>query len=81
MRASYLVQRQYGLPCPRAAAQLAELDLVLPELASAYADRSWVRPGMTCRRSGVRAFADIGWTWAGTWRRSQDFMHFSMTGD
>jgi hypothetical protein len=57
-------------------------DLVLPELASAYLDRSWVRPGMI--RPGdvvTTAFAAIGWTWGGTWRSPRDLMHFSATGD
>lgn len=56
-------------------------DLVLPELASAYLDRSWARPGML--RSGdaaVRAFTAIGWTWGGTWSSPRDYMHFSATG-
>jgi hypothetical protein len=56
-------------------------DLVLPELASAYLDRGWARPGMI--RAGdvvTRAFADIGWTWGGTWRSPSDLMHFSATG-
>ena len=57
-------------------------DLVLPELASSYLDRGWVRPGMI--RPGdvvTRAFAAIGWTWGGTWRSPTDLMHFSATGD
>jgi hypothetical protein len=57
-------------------------DLVLPELASAYVDRSWVRPGMLLPRSAaVRAFTDAGWTWGGTFRRPKDYQHFSLTGD
>ena len=37
-------------------------DVVLPELASAYLDRSWVRPGMvTSGGPVVRAFAAVGW--------------------
>ena len=41
-------------------------DLVLPELASAYLDRSWHRPGMVLRGGVVtRAFAAAGWTWGG----------------
>ena len=41
-------------------------DLVLPELASAYLDRSWHRPGMVLRGGVVtRAFAAVGWTWGG----------------
>jgi hypothetical protein len=61
---------------------LVRRDLVVPELAGAYADRDRVLPGM--HRPGgpaVRAFADIGWTWGGTWRSSKDYMHFSATGD
>jgi len=54
---------------------------VLPELASAYTDRSWVRPGMFLRgSSAVRAFTSAGWTWGGTFRSLKDYMHFSQTG-
>jgi D-alanyl-D-alanine carboxypeptidase len=56
-------------------------DLVLPELAGAYLDRDRRRPGMV--RPGdvvTTAFADLGWTWGGTWRSPQDFMHFTATG-
>jgi hypothetical protein len=56
--------------------------LVLPELASAYLDRGWVRPGMI--RPGdvvTRAFAAIGWTWGGSWDSPRDLMHFSATGN
>jgi D-alanyl-D-alanine carboxypeptidase len=56
-------------------------DLVLPELASAYLDRGWHRPGMvTPDGVVVRAFAEIGWTWGGTFRSVTDMMHFSATG-
>ena len=56
-------------------------DLVLPELASAYADRTWVRAGMfLAGSSAVRALTDIGWTWGGTYRNSKDYMHFSLSG-
>jgi hypothetical protein len=56
-------------------------DLVLPELAGAYLDRTRVRPGMI-RPGGIvtAAFADIGWTWGGSWRSPTDYMHFSATG-
>jgi hypothetical protein len=57
-------------------------DLVLPELGSAYLDRDRIRPGMI--RAGdvvTTAFADIGWTWGGTWRSPTDLMHFSATGN
>jgi len=57
-------------------------DLVLPELASAYLDRSRVRPGMVLPGSvAVRAFAAVGWTWGGRWQASRDPMHFSVTGN
>jgi len=57
-------------------------DLVLPELASAYVDRRWARPGMLLRGSAaVRAFTDEGWTWGGDFRRPKDYQHFSLTGD
>lgn len=56
-------------------------DVVLPELASAYLDREWRRPGMYGADSAVvRAFDAIGWTWGGTWRTAQDRHHFSLTG-
>ncbi|MDP9181351.1 MAG: M15 family metallopeptidase, partial [Actinomycetota bacterium] len=56
-------------------------DLVLPELASAYLDRSWVRPGMLEAGSpAVRAFTREGWTWGGDFRSVKDYQHFSLTG-
>jgi hypothetical protein len=56
-------------------------DLVLPELASAYLDRDRRRPGMVRPGDAVTtAFADLGWTWGGTWRSPRDLMHFSATG-
>ena len=56
-------------------------DVVLPELASSYLDRSWQRPGMI-EPDGpvVRAFAAIGWTWGGTWHSLKDLQHFSRNG-
>ena len=56
-------------------------DLVLPELASSYLDRGWVRPGMI-EPDGpvVRAFASIGWAWGGTWHSLKDLQHFSQNG-
>jgi hypothetical protein len=60
---------------------LVKRDLVIPELASAYADRDAERPGMhVAGGPAVRAFTDIGWTWGGTWRSSKDYMHFSLSG-
>ncbi|WP_198958346.1 MULTISPECIES: M15 family metallopeptidase [Amycolatopsis] len=56
-------------------------DLVLPELSSAYLDRSWVRPGMVeAGDATVRAFAAAGWSWGGAWREPKDRMHFTATG-
>jgi hypothetical protein len=53
-------------------------DLVLPELAGSYLDRSWHRPGMI-RPHGVvvRAFKRIGWEWGGAWHTLKDYQHFS----
>lgn len=57
-------------------------DLVLPELASAYADRHWVRPGMFLRGSAaVRAFTDEGFTWGGAFHSLKDYQHMTLTGD
>jgi hypothetical protein len=56
-------------------------DVVLPELASAYLDRNWVRPGMiTPDGPAWRAFASIGWTWGGDWSGLKDYQHFSANG-
>lgn len=56
-------------------------DLVLPELASAYTDRGWRRPGMIHAGDVVtEAFAAIGWGWGGAWRSASDWMHFSHNG-
>lgn len=55
-------------------------DIVIPELASAYLDREWVRPGMIVEGDVVtEAFDAIGWTWGGRWS-SPDLMHFSEGG-
>ncbi len=56
-------------------------DIVLPELASAYVNRDWRRPGMI--HAGdvvVQAFAAIGWKWGGYWGSAKDYMHFSHNG-
>lgn len=53
-------------------------DVVVPELASAYLDRSWGRPGMILPGGlVVRAFARIGWGWGGSWSSLKDLQHFS----
>lgn len=56
-------------------------EVVLPELAASYLDRSWVRPGMiTADGPVVRAFARIGWGWGGAWSSLADYQHFSLSG-
>ncbi len=56
-------------------------ELVLPELASAYRDRTRARPGMIVAGDVVtEAFAELGWGWGGAWRSSKDYMHFSVNG-
>jgi hypothetical protein len=56
-------------------------DLVLPELASAYVDRSRVRPGMALAGGDVvRDFAAVGWSWGGAWTSPTDRMHFTANG-
>jgi hypothetical protein len=56
-------------------------DVLLPELASAYLDRTDVRPGMIIPGDAVTdAFAAIGWAWGGDFRTLVDFMHFSRDG-
>lgn len=56
-------------------------ELLIPELASAYADRSRRAPGMIHAGDAVtRAFAAEGWGWGGSWQHSKDFMHFSANG-
>jgi hypothetical protein len=56
-------------------------NLVLPELASAYLDRDWVRSGMVLDGGpAVVAFESAGWKWAGRWTEPVNFMHFSSDG-
>jgi hypothetical protein len=56
-------------------------ELVGPELARAYTDRSWRRPGMVVEGDVVtRAFDAIGWGWGGRWNSLKDWMHFSQSG-
>lgn len=56
-------------------------DVVIPELASAYLDRTRGAPGMIEAGDVVTdAFATIGWVWGGTWNSSKDWMHFSQSG-
>ncbi len=56
-------------------------DLVLPELASVYTDRSELRAGMISAEDiVVTAFDDMGWAWGGNWNSLKDWMHFSASG-
>ena len=56
-------------------------DLVLPERASAYLDRTRTQPGIIHPGDVVvRAFTRIGWTWGGSWSSLKDYQHFSATG-
>ena len=56
-------------------------DAVIPELASAYLDRSRDLPGVITGGDVVtKAFAGIGWRWGGDWKSSKDWMHFSRSG-
>jgi hypothetical protein len=56
-------------------------DIVLPELASAYVDRTRERRGMIRRGDVVQsAFRDIGWRWGGLWAKTKDLMHVSKSG-
>jgi D-alanyl-D-alanine carboxypeptidase-like protein len=54
---------------------------VEPPFGRPWMDRSLRNPGMI--RPGdvvVEAFHSIGWRWGGTYRRSKDWMHFSVGG-
>jgi hypothetical protein len=54
-------------------------DLVIPELASVYADRSVQRPGMLVA-DDVAGFVEAGWGWGGSWSSVKDWMHLSEDG-
>ena len=55
--------------------------IVLPELATAYTDRSLDLPGMLHPDGPVVAAIEAaGWTWGGTYTSLQDLMHASATG-
>jgi hypothetical protein len=56
-------------------------ELLIPELASAYADRARRAPGMIHAGDAVtKAFASAGWGWGGAWQHAKDYMHFSANG-
>lgn len=53
-------------------------ELVLPELATAYLDRTSSSPGLiTDGDVVVQAFEAIGWHWGGRWSSLRDYQHFS----
>lgn len=54
-------------------------DRVVPELATAYVDRTRDVPGMLTPEIAA-LFANVGWGWGGEWRTVSDWMHFSDTG-
>jgi hypothetical protein len=54
-------------------------EVVLPELATAYADRTNVRPGMLFD-ADVEPFLRAGWGWGGHWTSLTDPMHLSSSG-
>jgi len=52
-------------------------DRILPPAATAYLDRSHLRPGMIVRPDPVTgAFDSIGWQWGGDWSPRKDYHHF-----
>lgn len=54
-------------------------DIVLPELATHYLDRSLGAPGQILPDGVVvQAFASIGWSWGGNWQSLVDYHHFSL---
>ncbi len=53
-------------------------DVVIPELASSYAERPDL-PGVLAE-ADVAAFEEAGWGWGGRWRSSKDWMHVSAAG-
>ena len=55
-------------------------DVVLPELASSYLERGWVRPGMIgpADRSSGRSPDRL--EWGGDWQSLKDYQHFSQNG-
>jgi hypothetical protein len=56
-------------------------ELVLPELATVYADRALGLPGMIVEGDPVvAAFDGIGWGWGGRWNTLTDPQHFSANG-
>jgi D-alanyl-D-alanine carboxypeptidase len=56
-------------------------DVVLPELAGAYLDRTRILPGVIVDGDIVTtAFDQIGWGWGGRWNSLKDYQHVSRSG-
>ncbi len=54
-------------------------DLILPELATSYADRAVPLPGMIVEGDPVvAAFDAAGWGWGGRWSSLKDYQHFAL---
>lgn len=54
---------------------------VYPTTATRYLDRTLGLPGMIDAGGlVVRAFAEVGWAWGGSWHSLKDYQHFSATG-
>lgn len=52
---------------------------IFPPEGAAFADRSvQVQGGIYAGDVVVQAFADIGWTWGGSWSSSKDYQHFDV---
>ncbi len=81
--ASYFSQHAYGLAIDLNTFQNPYIkgEVVLPELASSFLDRTPLRPGMIGPAGPVvEAFARIGWEWGGDWNSAKDYQHFSQNG-
>lgn len=53
-------------------------DVVIPELASSYAERPPL-PGVLTEADAA-AFVERGWGWGGRWQSSKDWMHLAANG-
>lgn len=52
-----------------------------PPEGRGFVERDAGRPGTVVADGPVvRAFAEIGWRWGGSWRSARDYQHFSATG-
>lgn len=54
-------------------------DIIQPENATKYVDRSTYRKGMIFKDDPCyKAFTSRGWTWGGDWNGVRDYQHFEM---